>query len=239
MKNLIILGDSLACPRPWEGVGSMNTYASIIQQELKGSVYVHNLAYGDRCSADYVTESFVKTYVKSANACYVVLQLGIVDCAPRLLTTLERAVGYLARKTKLSDSIFNYYIRWKSKHRMFFTKWFPMTRVKVNAYESNMERIIENFSENNDVECFFIINIAYPGEGLISKSFGIIENIKKYNCVLDAISLRSDGKVKVIDLYSETRINKDWITIDDGHHIKSEAHSWVADSILHAIDDLN
>ncbi|WP_233008887.1 SGNH/GDSL hydrolase family protein [Rheinheimera faecalis] len=217
----------------------MNTYASIIQQELKGAVHVHNLAYGDRCSADYVAESFVKTYVKSANARYVVLQLGIVDCAPRLLTTLERAVGYLARKSRFSNSLFNYYIRWKSKHRMFFTKWFPMTRVKINAYESNMKRIIENFSENNDVDRFFVINIAYPGEGLISKSFGIVENIEKYNSVLNTISLTSDGKVKVIDLYSETRTNKNWITIDDGHHIKSEAHSWIAESILHTIGELS
>jgi len=217
----------------------MNTYASIIQQELKGDVHVQNLAYGDRCSADYITESFVKTYVKSANARYVILQLGIVDCAPRLLTTLERAVGYLARKSKFSNSIFNYYIRWKSKHRMFFTKWFPMTRVKIKSYEYNMKKIIENFSENNNVENFFVINIAYPGDGLINKSFGIVQNIENYNSVLNTISLTSGGKVKVIDLYSKTRANKSLVTVDDGHHIKTEAHCWIAESILHSISDVS
>lgn len=238
MKNLIILGDSLSCPRPWEGIGSTNTYSSIIQQELKGAVHVHNLAYGDRCSADYVAESFVKTYVKAANASYVVLQLGIVDCAPRLLTTLERVIGYLARKSRFSSYVFNYYIRWKSKHRMFFTKWFPMTRVKINTYEYNMKRIVDYFLENNDVESFFVINIAYPGESLISKSFGIVENIEKYNSALHTISMTYKGKVELIDLYSETRTNKNWITIDDGHHIKPVAHSWIAESILGKIGDV-
>lgn len=232
MKNLIILGDSLSCPRPWEGVGTADTYAYIVQRELRGSIYVQNLAYSDRCTADYITDSFTKTYIQSANADYVVIQLGIVDCAPRLLTTFERAIGFIGRKSKFTNALFNKYIRWKSKHRLFFTKFFPLTRVQLTAYENNIETIIKNFSASNVVNDFYFINIAYPGSFLTEKSFGILENIEKYNAALKRVSLQCSSKVQIIDLFSATKLNPSWIASADGHHILKAAHLWIADEIL-------
>ena len=236
MKNLLILGDSLSCPRPWEGVGGFNTYAYILQRHLENRIYVQNLAYSDRCTSDYLTESFVKTYIKSAHASYIVMQLGIVDCAPRLLTTFERAIGFLARKLKITRNLFSMYVRWKSKHRLFFTKWFPLTRVDLAQYEKNVRNIIEVSSKNNSLDTFYIINIAYPGEFLISRSYGILPNIVQYNQVLDKISSDSLFNVKIIDLFSVTNLNRTWVTREDGHHITSEAHLWIAEQISCTIE---
>lgn len=239
MKNLLILGDSLSCPRPWEGVGGSDTYAYIMQKLSKNRIYVQNLAYSDRCTADYLTESFTKTYIKSANASYIVMQLGIVDCAPRLLTTFERAIGFLARKLTVTRKLFSIYVRWKSKHRLFFTKWFPLTRVELAEYERNIRNLIKVTSENNSLETICIINIAYPGEFLTSRSYGILPNIIRYNQVLNEISSDSPGNVKIIDLYSATNINRAWVSREDGHHITSEAHLWIAEQILYAIESSN
>jgi len=241
MKNLLILGDSLSCPRPWEGVGGFDTYAYITQRLLQNRIYVQNLAYSDRCTADYLTESFIKTYIKSANASYIVMQLGIVDCAPRLLTTFERAIGFLARKLTITRSLFSVYIRWKSKHRLFFTKWFPLTRVDLIDYEINVRNLIKVTSEYNSLETFYIVNIAYPGEFLASRSYGILENITRYNQVLYEIAKESHfnlGKIEIIDLFSATKLNRNWVTSEDGHHITSEAHLWIAEQILCTIKNI-
>ncbi|EOC7459387.1 hypothetical protein GU260_14335 [Vibrio cholerae] len=231
MKNLFILGDSISCPRPWEGVGGFDTYAYILQSKLNNKIYVQNLAYSDRCTSDYLTESFIKTYITSSNASYMVIQLGIVDCAPRLLTTFERGIGFLARRSKVTGFLFNKYVRWKSKNRLFFTKWFPLTRVKPVDYENNVKKIIEVASKNNPLERIFIINVAYPGEFLTLRSYGIHSNVLKYNEILFKISQEYPGVVRIIDLYSATSSNLSWITRDDGHHITPEAHIWLASEI--------
>lgn len=236
MKNLFIIGDSLACPRPWEGIGCNQVYSTLIQKEVSNDdVYVVNLAGGGRSSSDYLTDTFFKTYVVSGAVSYLVIQVGIVDCAPRLLTTFERILAFLCGKTAVSNKIFSYYIRWKSKHRMFFTKWFPMTKIKVDNYEKNIRKIISNFSQENPLEKIVLVNIAYPGHELVDKSWGILENIHRYNKVLEAVKHEAPDKVAIIDLFEKTKANKHWITKDDGHHVLAEAHEWIALQIVNII----
>lgn len=232
MKNFFIIGDSLACPRPWDGIGYTDTYGAIVQRARKGNVDVINLAYSGKTSSDFASQSFSKTYVSNGSVNYLVIQLGIVDCAPRLLTFVERAIGHVCGKYAISAKVFNYYIKWKSKHRMFFTKWFPMTQVNIEDFSLNIKKIIDDFTNKNDIEKIFLINIAYPGENLISKSWGILDNIIAYNEVLTSIGSTRSDRTHLVDLFSKTNANRNWITEDDGHHVVSDAHAWLASDIL-------
>ena len=232
MKNLFIIGDSLACPRPWEGIGFNDTYGARIQRCLKETVYVVSLAEGSKSTRDYTSDSFIKTNVCSASMNYLVIQLGIVDCAPRLMTVFERFIGYALSKVGIGEAVFGAYAQWKSKHRLFFTRWFPHVLVDIEEYKANLDCIVKEYVSRNPIETIIFINIAYPGDSLVQKSWGILKNIEKHNEVLASLGREHETEVSIVDLFSATKKNKSWITQDDGHHIKIEAHEWISDSIV-------
>ena len=237
MKNLLIIGDSLACPRPWVGIGSNETYGSRIQQALSEKVYVISLARGSMTTRDYVTDSFIKQYVCSGSVSYLVIQLGIVDCAPRLMTVFERFIGFALSKNGFGKLIFGVYTKWKSKHRMFFTRWFPHVLVELEEYRSNLDSIVVEYTARNPIEKIILVNIAYPGRSMAEKSWGILENIGKYNEVIASLRNERNSSVSVIDLFGMTKDNQHWITKDDGHHITVDAHKWISSQIIKCIQE--
>ena len=50
MKLILVLGDSLSCPRPWQGVNLPDIYPTLLQQELGGDFYVTNYATSENNS---------------------------------------------------------------------------------------------------------------------------------------------------------------------------------------------
>lgn len=232
MRNIVVIGDSLACPRPWIGLGQDDTYASLIQRALGDDAHVINLASGDRSTRHYASDAFMKTYIEKSATDTLVTQLGIVDCAPRLMTFPERGIGYLCRKTRVTKSVFKSYVAFKSAHRMFFTRHFPNVLVKKNEFERNMRLILDNYFSKGGAKRAILINIAYPGEHLITRSFNVLRIIESYNEVLARIAAQDPERVDLIDIFSITRDQPSLITIEDGHHITAEAHKILAQTLL-------
>jgi lysophospholipase L1-like esterase len=236
MKNVVIIGDSLACPRPWIGLGQDETYASRIQRALGANAHVMNLAQGERSTRFYASEAFAKTYIERSNTDTLIMQLGIVDCAPRLMTLVERGIGFLCKKTRATNAIFKKYVSFKSKNRLFFTKYFPNIFVKKNEFEKNVKCIIKKYVEYGNANRIIIINIAYPGEHLTTRSYNVLKIIREYNDILEGIVSENIGHAYLIDLFKITRDNQALITPEDGHHITSSAHEIITKSILQIID---
>lgn len=235
MKNIVIIGDSLACPRPWIGLGQEDTYAARIQRALGEKAHVISLAYGERSTRHYASEAFTKTYVERSNTNTLIMQLGIVDCAPRLMTLSERGIGYLCRKMRITNTIFMKYVAFKSKHRMFFTKKFPNVMVKKDEFERNVHTIISNYINYGNTGRIILINIAYPGDHLTKRSYNVLSIIEAYNEVLQRAAVADPDRVRLIDLFSITRDDTSLITPEDGHHITTSAHEIVSKALLNQI----
>lgn len=232
MKNIVIIGDSLACPRPWTAIGQNDTYASLMQRALADRANVINLAYSSRSTSYYASESFTRNYVEKSVTDTLITQLGIVDCAPRLMTYVERGIGFVCRKTRITNAIFRLYVALKSKHRMFFTRHFPNILVRHDEFERNMRLIIENYFSKGEASRVILINIAFPGEYLTTRSFDVLRIIESYNEILARIAEENPVRVEMIDFFAITRGQRSLITVEDGHHITSEAHKILAQTLL-------
>ncbi len=230
-RTILVVGDSLACPRPWEGVGLQATYAFQLDLQLGGNNFVANYGASDNSSARAIQEGFLRTYVRAAGADYAIVQLGIVDCAPRLLGTFERAIGFVASRVAPLRPLFQAYVRLKSRYRYQLTRMFPQTLVPKAQFEANLRILLTELLTHNPIKTIFLINIAYPGAILTERSYNILGNIEAYNAVIASLAQAFPGKIEIVDLHGATATRRDWITAADGHHIVAAAHAWIAATI--------
>lgn len=234
-RTIIIVGDSLGCPRPWEGVDLKTTYAFQLDELLGGANFVANYSASDNSSARSIKEAFLRTYVRAAGANYAIVQLGIVDCAPRLLGTFERGIGFLANRVAPLRPLFRAYVGFKSRHRYRLTRMFPRTLVPIAQFASNYRTLLSELIAHNPIETIYLVNIAYPGAILTERSYHILENIAAYNAVIASFQTVFPGKICIVDLFARTAERRDWITPEDGHHLFPAAHDWIAATISHTM----
>lgn len=225
---VVIIGDSLGAPRPWVGVDLKRTYALQLAAFLGGGFFVANYSTSDNSSERSVKESFLRTYVRRAGISFAIIHLGIVDCAPRLLSNFERLLGAIASRNRFFNFYFKCYVNLKSRHRYWLTKRFPRTLVPLASYEANFRCLISALIHTNPIKSIYLLEVAYPGNVLLEKSFNILGNINAYNDALHRIAMEYPGLIEVIGVFEQTKINPDWITQEDGHHILPEAHDWIA-----------
>ena len=228
---VVIIGDSLGAPRPWVGVDLKRTYGLQLAAYLGGEFFVANYSAGDNSSARSSKESFLRTYVRASDISYAVIHLGIVDCAPRLLSNFERLLGAVASRSEIFNFFFKLYVSFKSRHRYWLTKRFPRTLVPLPAFEANYRRLINELISTNPIKNIFLLEVAYPGSFLIEKSFNILGNINAYNDVIHRVAAENPSLIDVIGVFQQTKAHPDWITPEDGHHILPEAHDWIAQQL--------
>lgn len=173
----------------------------------------------------------VESHLSSSNASYMVVQLGIVDCAPRLMSNVEWLVmGSLSRLHFLSG-LAPHYARWKSRYRIKFTKWFPRTAVPLPEFRCNIAHLLDEAFARNPLRAAYLVNIAWPGAYLRDRSYGIDANVSAYNQALTEIASRHAGRVHIIDVHKFTRENPHYIVPEDGHHIYAPVHDHIAETI--------
>jgi acyl-CoA thioesterase I len=234
-RTIIIVGDSLGCPRPWEGVDLKATYAFQLAQQLGPGNFVANYSASDNSTVRSVKESFLRTYVRAAGANYAIVHLGIVDCAPRLLSSFERAIGFVASRVAPFRPVFGAYVKLKARYRYQLTRMFPRTLVPKEQFASHYRQLLRELIEHNPIAKVFLINIAYPGAILTERSYHILENIQAYNAVIAAFCAEFPGKIELVDLHAKTAERREWITPADGHHLFADAHAWIASRISSTI----
>jgi lysophospholipase L1-like esterase len=225
---VVIIGDSLGAPRPWVGVDLKRTYALQLAAFLGGEFFVANFSASDNSSARSVNESFLRTYIRKADISYAVIHLGIVDCAPRLLSSFERLMGAVAARSRFFNFFFKRYVSLKSRYRFWLTKRFPRTLVPLPTFEANYRCLINELISTNPIRNIYLLDVAYPGGVLLEKSFNILGNINAYNDAIRRVAAEHPALIEVVSVFEQTRANPGWITPEDGHHILPDAHDWIA-----------
>jgi hypothetical protein len=131
---------------------------------------------------------------------FFVIQLGIVDCAPRLFSKkAKKRLETLSGIPVLRRFAYRY-IRYKSKNRLKFTKKKQIQEVPSEQFDLNIRSIIEKIKNNNPIKKIWLINIAYPGDHLQNRSYGILEVINRYNMILKKIK-EDEPLINIIDMY--------------------------------------
>ncbi len=222
------LGDSLALPRPWDGITYEHTYPYLLNRKLT------DVGFGNRSSELIVNGSRSRT-MPDAQAFWeeieffqpglVVIQIGIVDCAPRIFSKRQKWV---------LDRLVPRYIREKivgfagKRRRSLISILPPKVYTPLAVFRKAAEGIAKRSTHIRARLAF--VAIAPATERIAQRSPGIVLNIQRYNAALREVC--SANSASFIDVHSalSSPSPSDYL-LPDGHHLGPEGHRIVAERI--------
>jgi lysophospholipase L1-like esterase len=201
-KRILLLTDSVALPRNKPEVCSHDkTYPELLKSE--GHI-VQQISMGGATSSDILKQV---DYYLSFNPDYIFIQVGIVDCAPRLFTKFE--LDFYRRVGPIGKMAFK--LR-KKKNKVF---------THTSSFKFNINTIIKKFNTS----ALFFIGIIPSSEKYEQILPGITKNIKEYNNIL-ALT----GKYISNEDFDLNGV------MSDGHHLNAYGHQQLFDKIANIID---
>lgn len=213
MQKLLIISDSVAAARHepevtyWE-----DTYAYLLSSEY--CVYQHSVG-GARVNE---LDEACLAYLRQFRPDIVILQCGIVDCAPRAYKWIEERIFeafWLPRKIRnlVSKTITTRKLR--SLRRVVYTP--------LNHFKACCQEIHDTFPDSQ----VYCIGILPPSEKYEEVNPGITLNVQKYNEAL---------KLVFADRYIDmTKIPQEGI-MSDLHHLSKTGHQYVYEQIKKALN---
>jgi lysophospholipase L1-like esterase len=238
MKIVTIVSDSLGMVRPNEGrteddIYYRDLYSYKLQESLGGNYCVVHHGIRGLTTNDLNSEQYIHDYIQNSESEYAVLHIGICDCAPRLIRNSERLALKVFDKLGLRF-LSKYYIKFKSKNRLFFTKKFPYQYVNPERYYNNLRSLIRK-SINIGVKKVIVINIINTSDDNNNRNYNFRKNIRLYNEIINKVVNENPEKVCLIDLYNESVQSLHEYILEDGIHITTKAHDLIAQKIYKEI----
>ena len=220
-KCILLLGDSLGMPTGKDEITYEDTYPYLLSQKLNNFEVISRHRRTNDTSKQLVYQAIFDD-IEMINSNYMVVHLGIVDCAPRVFSRFQNAaIGVLP------NIITKHVLNFISKHRYTITRLFPKTYVSKQMYNSNLEKFVQISKEHNITLIF--IEILQTSEANNRKSYNFKKNIMEYNKVLESIIMKYNIKLIKYD-------SKNYL-LDDGIHITKEANMYLADEISKLIKE--
>lgn len=217
MKIVLCNGDSLGMPR--ESILFKDTWFFKLSNNLsKESFYFINNFRRANTSDGLASKDFLENY----NPNIVIVQLGIVDCAPRLYNSNSTFIKVINRSPTHFKNFF-WHVSKKVKKRSY-----KNAEVTFDRFRQNIKNFIERCEVIGVEKCIFI-KIQIPGKTMVNKNPKIIESIMKYNSVYDEME-KIHGFVKVINPLCK---GIDEFYIADGYHVNETGFHVVYESLIH------
>jgi hypothetical protein len=184
---------------------------------LKYSRQVIN--FSDRARDSFsLKESQLSYEIKLSLADLVVLQVGIVDCMPRLFSKLEKkALSCLP--SRVSNYIINN--RSKSRARILARQINPRTAVSREEFAENLNYFRLSVEENKKI---LFIPIITNSEKMDIKSPGHIDLVKDYN----RIARNTAGVVFIESIIERSKDDPAIFFHEDGYHLSCFGNKEVA-----------
>lgn len=229
-----VYGDSLSLPRFEDGIPFHETYPEIVCRELavrlSRPVHLYNRSMGGASIQQLMTAwENDSRYFGDVDE-VLIIQLGIVDCAPRPLgPRLRAAVGMLP--TRLRRPIIRFLHNNRARIlRSGLGSRFTPPRVFKQVYQNWLKRV-----SNTHRGVTFVINIAPTIPTIEAHSPGLTASIELYNAMISDIVLQMNSPcVRLVDVHRHIQDRKieEYIHAIDGHHITYRGHQLYAELIL-------
>jgi len=217
-KKALIITDSLGLPRlnP-ENLSGKDCWTHRITHE-KSDYDVYLFSRGGLSSKELVKN--INIYFKSYEPEIIIIQLGIVDCAPRALRFSERkiisSIPILRTLIKKTISLF----------RKEIVKFRKITYVTEKEFLRNLLTFKEEFSDSK----IYVVPIAPATPEYEEYSPGVTENINRFNAILDKIFI-------TIDPYDSVYTFD--ILMSDYHHLNRKGQDLVFQKVKALLLDEN
>jgi hypothetical protein len=234
--QLMVYGDSLGLPRATEGIPYTSTYAEVLRSSLETArseeVDLYNRSRGGATIRglyeDWATDM---TYFGAGEAAIVVIQSGIVDCAPRPIPTLiRRIVG------RLPGPLHRYVVRFLHVHRVNILRAGAVWReTPPDAFSGVLRRWLNEAGAVSGR--VYVVNIAPTTMAMDAHSPGLAKSIEEYNRLISS-AIRESGRsnVRLVDVHEAILGAPDGVSRNinpgDGHHITADGHALYARLIV-------
>lgn len=206
MKVLIIT-DSLGLPR--ESPEKLYDFQCWPYKLIEDKEYtVSTFSVRGLSTSDILGEyqSILKMYTPEI----VVVQVGIVDCAPRILSRKH------VKLVSLIPGVRGIVRHLLSKHRKFLSKFISRTYVNIDEFKLNLEKILNLYKDASVIFVpIFGASIYYENQVP-----GIKKNVDIYNGVIK--------KHNFVDIDCEDASN---YTMSDHHHLNEQGHLLVYNAL--------
>jgi lysophospholipase L1-like esterase len=227
-KIISILGDSLAMPRIEEGINFENTYEYLLSKKMYSDFYILNKSKRGNTIKNQSILQYIYDDIEVLKPTFIIIQLGICDCAPRIIGSKERLILDV-----LAPFWFKrLYINLKSKNRLFLTKYFPRVNVMFPDFKLMYKGLIEKIFKIDSVKKVIVINICDTNQENKKRSFGFEENIVRYNSFLK--TLESENII-LLDLFEASRLDPN-LLLEDGIHLSRKGHIFITDKISESLN---
>jgi acyl-CoA thioesterase-1 len=225
-KRVVVLGDSLGMPRPDEegGITYEETYPYLLNGLLGDRWEVISRCRRANISVNQAHIQYLYDDITVLTPDFVVLHLGIVDCAPRLFSPIQNRV-----LSKVPNVLRKPIISFFSRYRSFFTKLFPKVYVGKRSYETHMRKIIAAVQKAGAI-CL-LIEISKTSEKNEDRSFGIDQNILDYNAIIRRLGDSSKAIIVSADFDPEECL------MADGIHINIKGSQKLASQLMSIIKE--
>ena len=230
LNQFTILSDSLAMPRPDE-VECPILYRDIYSYKLEErlGIKVVNRARRSNTTKEQSLKQNMYDDVLFLNSKYVILHLGICDCAPRLFS--KRFGKYFVDKIR-PKFLRGAFIRFFSDNRYAFTKLYLIQDVNAVNFSVYLDYILNFILESGSVP--IVIDIAQTSEKNNSRSYLFNTHISNYNKIIHEKCKKYDAFI--VNLNSESK--KRNLLISDGIHLNIKGHDFIVDEILKIVKEI-
>lgn len=222
MKIVLCNGDSLGMPR--ENVSFQNSWYFKLAKDNthKNYFFVNNFRRAFNTS-ELLSKDFLENYDPSI----VILQVGIVDCAPRLYKNKSILIKIINRLPLTSKAFW-----WVSKRVK--KRSIDNADISLELFRKNMINYLTRCEETKIKQCI-IIKIQTPGSAMTKKNPDIIKAVKLYNNIFDDVSAQFNFVTIISPLDSGN--NEDYL--EDGYHVNEKGFQKVYNQLKKVFDERN
>lgn len=230
MKDIYILGDSLALPRPEidseEAHTYRDTYIAFLTEKLlpKDQFVIHN---GKRARTIKEVDNLIKEVIFSG-AKTLIIQVGIVDCAPRVFSKKQYWL-----MNKLPKVIRNPILKLVRKYKLQILKIRPnIVYTKKTVFENHLKSISEKLLKN-EIKGIFC-SIVPAGEDMVARNPQINKQIDEYNDLIKKILI--EEKILMIPMDKLYKGQLKQCLMADGHHLSKKGHQILGAKLLKILE---
>ncbi len=214
-KRILCVADSLSLPRV--GVSYEDTWICKLKKKVQDSDIITKLQRG-LTSSDIAKNA---DYLEFYNPDIVVVQVGIVDCAPRYIRSDSSFLKVINKMPKiLQNNFWKLFKKFRERESNFADVSLPDFIKNLSNYALRCEKL--------NVEKLIFIKIAHPGQNMIEKNQKIIHQILNYNLQIDKVC----EKFQIAESVNPISTLDNSLFIDDGYHLNGNGGSKVCDSLL-------
>jgi hypothetical protein len=223
IKNRILcVGDSLALPR--NGIPYESTWVYLLQQQLAKYEIINRSLRAMTTANLYGSNpgDFLEFYSPEL----LIVQLGIVDCAPRYLprnSVLQKLLN--SSPSTISNTFWKFFKKYRNRKPDY-------ADVLPTQFKSNLSAYFDRCILCG-VKKIIIILIGMPGTPMVKQTPLIKSQVKKYNDIYRQL-LSTYSIMQLIDPLGE---GKDDYFIEDGYHINLKGADKIATELFNVISN--